>query len=122
MADVEFTTDDCGKANGSAAMASTPLQVGDTVSINGSTDLSSCVTGESDACVYSIELVEGNVYQWAIHVTAQGPEGIGSGSMDLTFVDGTQDSYHLEILSSSKKDHSVEYDSSVPGITSFQWS
>jgi hypothetical protein len=122
MGDIAFSAEGSGTANGRATAVSTPLEVGDTVTIDGSSDLSSCVVGGSNACVFSISLEEGDVYEWAIGIDAQGPEGIGSGSLNLTFVDGTQDAYKIEILSSSRKHHSLEYDSTMPGITQFSWS
>lgn len=122
MGDIEFCAEGFGTANGTATATATPLQVGDTVIIDGSSDLSSCVVGDSNACVFGISLEVGDAYQWAIGIDAQGPEGIGSGSLNLTFVDGTQDAYKIEILSSSRKHHSLEYDSTMPGITKFSWS
>jgi hypothetical protein len=123
MADVPFTTSDCGKANGTASAApSAPLEVGDRVAINGSTDLSPCVIGNSDARVFSIELAKGTFDGFSLTVVAQGPSGILSGSMDLVFIDGTGDQYKLAITSSSRKAHSLGFNSSIPGIVSFMWS
>lgn len=123
MADVPFTTPDCGKANGTASAGpSAPLEVGDRVEINGSTDLSACVIGNSDARVYSIELVKGSVDEFSLSVDAQGPSGFFSGSMNLVFIDGTGDQYSLAITSSSEKTHSLGYNSAIPGIVTFMWS
>ena len=122
MANVPFTTTDCGKTTGEAK-ATVPLSSGDFVEINGSTDLSSCVVGNSEGSVSSIQLTKpaSGIYPYQLAVIATGPSGLLSGSIDLTFTDGTNEDYTLSITDSKKKTHSLGYSSDSPGIVSFKW-
>jgi hypothetical protein len=83
MATAEFTTRDAGKVRGTAVAADGSLFQGERVSINGSTDLSNVIVGNSGARVYSISLdrslIPGVFY--ALSIEGQGPSGLGAGSM-----------------------------------------
>lgn len=115
----EFTTSDCGDTNGTATGL---LPVGSSVSINGSTDLSSCLVGNSEGKVYGIQLVSNaGIYSYQVQVDAQGPSGIFSGSINLAFTDQTGDTYKLAITSSRREQHTVSYNSDRPSIVKITW-
>jgi hypothetical protein len=116
-----FTSSDCGNVNGSAT-SDTGLQPGADASINGNTDLSSCVIGNSEGKVYGIRLVSNaGFYKYRVDVDAQGPSGIGSGSIHLAFTDQTGDTYNLAITSSRREEHTVSYNSDKPSIVKITW-
>ena len=118
----QFTSSDCGSVNG-AATSTTGLQPGAQAAINGNTDLSSCILGNSNGKVYGIRLVyDAGVYDYRVDVDAQGPSGIGSGSIHLKFTDQTQDVYKLKITSSTREEHTVAYNSAKPSIVKIEWS
>lgn len=117
-----FTSNDCGSVNGTA-LSTTGLQPGAEVSINGNTDLSSCVVGNHEGKVYGIRLVSNaGFYKYRVDVDAQGPSGIGSGSIHLAFTDQTGDTYNLAITSSRREEHTVSYNSDKPTIVKITWS
>lgn len=124
MSNVDFTSSNCGSDNGTA-INNSGLQVGDQVEINGATDLSSCIVSNKGGCVYEINLTAnppGSTYAYCVNVLAQGPEGFGSGSLNLAFTDSTSSTYQLNIDSSTEKQHTVQYNSDSPAITEIQWS
>lgn len=103
----------------------TGLRSNDQVSVNGSTDLSRCLVGNDNACVYGINMqTEGGtrVYNYVINVDARGPEGFGSGSLYLAFTDESGDTYTLSIYSSTRSVHTVRYNSDKPAIKRIYWS
>ncbi len=119
-----FTTTNCGSLNGTATGPA--LEPGSGyLAINGSTNLSSCIVGNNGANVVSIEVVINPIpqpiYAYIINVQGQGPAGFGSGHTDLFFTDETGDTYKLKISSSTAQLHTVQYNSSRPGIVSVQW-
>jgi hypothetical protein len=115
----EFTTTDCGDTSGTANGL---LPVGSAVSINGNTDLSSCIIGNSEGKVYGIRLVSNaGIYSYQVQVDAQGPSGIFSGSINLAFTDQTGDTYKLAITSSRREQHTVSYNSDRPSIVKITW-
>lgn len=116
-----WTSSDCGKttgqATGPALLPGTGL-----LAINGNTDLSGCVVGNYGACVYQVYTSQSSTaFGYEIWVQAQGPSGVGSGSIWLTFVDQSGDPYGLRIFDSTKKWHFVRYSSKKPGLTSMNW-
>jgi hypothetical protein len=116
----EFTAT-CGP-NGNATAPPPGLKPGQQVAMNGSTDLCGCMQGNDGACVYSITLEPGaGVYAYVLLVDAQGPKGIGSGSLNLVFVDMTGDHYNLAITSSTRETHTLRYNSSNPDIVEIAW-
>jgi hypothetical protein len=118
-----WTSSDCGKLNGVAS--GPPLQPdGGLLAINGNTDLSSCIVGKSGARVYniSVQRLARGIYSYRILVDAQGPAGIGSGSLYLKFMDESRDDYDLRISSSTRKLHFVRYNSEMPALVSVNWS
>ncbi|MCO6008665.1 DUF4157 domain-containing protein [Actinoallomurus purpureus] len=120
---VAFSTTDAGRVKGKAVARSGSLFPGDTVEINGSTDLSRVIVGNSGARVYSIKLdTTAAYYDYVLEVDAQGPKGIGSGLMYLKFVDEEGDVYTLSIFLSDRKQHVLRYDSTMPGIKEIRWS
>ena len=101
------------------------LQPNDQVSVNGNTDLSSCLIGNDNACVYGINLKTQKgtrTYDYVINVDAKGPEGFGSGSLYLAFTDETGDTYKLSIYSSNRSTHTVRFNSDKPSIRKISWS
>lgn len=122
MANVPFTNSDCGNTSGVTTPLGGALSPGDSVSINGSTDLSTCIVGNSQARVYTIDLInQAGPFDYVLDVLAQGPSGITSGSLYLHFTDQTGDTYKLQIFSSTKEQHTVAYNSDQPGIVKIQW-
>jgi len=122
MANSNFTTSDCGQPSGSATGL---LPLNESVVINGSTDLSGCIVGATSGCVYGVSLGEDlshSLYQYMISVDAAGPEGAASGQIWLSFVDQSGDSYKLSIFSSTRKIHTVSYNSTAPSIVTIDWS
>ena len=103
------------------------LYVGQSLKINGTSDLSDIIKFNNGGCVYSISLIKNPSfslwgYEYEIEVMAQGPSGLGTGSGYLRFTDKTGDTYSLSITDSSKKKHVVDYKSSDPEITRVEWS
>lgn len=90
--------------------------------MNGNTDLSSCVVGNSGAKLFSVKLTkQSGFYDYVITVVAQGPKGAFSGWLNLYFTDRTGDRYALGIWKSEKLQHTVAYNSSDPGIVKIEW-
>ena len=117
---------ECGKpGRNSRAMAKggKAMAMHSDMSINGTTDLSKIVTGNSGACVYGITMTNSTnkLYKYQMLVDAQGPKGMGSGSLHLLFEDETRDGYKLAITSSTRKRHTVNFNSKGPGIVRFDW-
>jgi hypothetical protein len=120
MASYGDFTGNCGE--NSSAKADHPLQPNQTVRLNGNDDLSSCVKGNDDACAYGIELKGSpGIYDYVVELDAQGPSGLGSGSMYYAFKDESGDVYHLSVYSSSRSVHTVRYNSKKPAIVEFKW-
>lgn len=106
----------------SSAISNTGLKPGQQAVINGKTDLSSIVIANDNAKIYSIKLEKiSGVYQYRVVVDGQGPAGLFSGQMYLHFIDQTGDRYNLSLLSSSRKIHTVMYNSSAPAIMKIEW-
>jgi hypothetical protein len=118
-------TSTCGE--NSEATSQQGLKVNEEVEINGSTDLSKCIIGNSGACVYSIVKTgkgPGNEevgYDYLIAVDGKGPKGYGSGSLTLAFHDESPDIYHLTLTSSTRKMHYLRYNSRRPDIKKITW-
>jgi hypothetical protein len=123
MGNVPFTNTNCGETQGASAPVGGALNPGDTVEINGSTDLSSCIVGKSSARVYSVTLTKQApiLYDYVITVVAEGPHGAFSGWLNLYFTDRTGDRYALGIWKSEKLQHTVAFNSSDPGIVKIEW-
>jgi len=122
-----FTSTTCLSPEGGSALGTAPLlpEAG-WLAINGSTDLSGCVTGRFAASVTSVYVTNRpppgfENYAYGVWVYGQGPEGVGSGTLDLTFTDQTGSDYNLRLYSSTPAWHYVDYDSDSPGITEMRW-
>lgn len=99
------------------------LQCNETASIQGNTDLSTCMRANNGAMVYGITLTGSpGVFDFVVNVDAQGPHGFGSGSMYLAFTDESGDTYYLSIYSSTRSVHTVRYNSEKPAIKRIWWS
>jgi len=123
----DFTSDNCGAPNGGEATGTTPLlpEAG-WLAINGSVDLSGCVIGPHGASVTSAYVTNRPPWQYesfayGVWVYGQGPAGIGSGSLELTFTDQTGSDYSVGLYSSTPAWHYVDYNSDSPGIVSMRW-
>ena len=58
------------------------LQPNEQASVNGNTDLNTCLVANGHGCVYSITLTGSpGYYDYVVNVDAQSPSGFGSGSM-----------------------------------------
>lgn len=116
----DFTTTDAGKPSGTAygnLPASPPSQV----RINGTTDLSQIIVGASNACVQTFvyQAFDGIARNSEVYVYGQGPEGMGSGSLKLTFK--TPNGEHdLSLTSSSPGCHNDKFSDGSP-ITQITW-
>ncbi|MCQ4200363.1 hypothetical protein M4J06_003916 [Streptomyces coelicoflavus] len=122
VSDFADFTGQCGENQ--SAKSATGLKVNQKVRINGEEDLSSCVIGNNEACVYGISLsrIAHPIYSYSVNVDAQGPRGLFAGSFYLAFKDQTGDVYHLGIFDSRRNTHTVMYNSSNAPITEFKWS
>lgn len=123
-ATAEFTTIDAGKVTGTARATGGSLFQGESVSVNGSTDLSQVVVGNSGARVYSIRLdrsVLPGVF-YTLFIEGQGPAGLTSGSMYVYIEDegGFIDSKRF--FSSEHHTLTVDYNGFKAGIRRISWS
>jgi hypothetical protein len=105
------------------------LQSNEKVRINGQDDLSKIITGEYNACVYSITLTTpvGTPDKYVLTVDAQGPQGGKPGTMYLEFVDGARDvpaRYYLALSQSARATHTlpVDFQGKKPAIKLIKWS
>lgn len=113
----------CGEASGSTpnSASSTGMEVFQQATINGG-PTSNCVVGNDGAKVYGISLAKtSGVYPYQIQVDCQGPSGIFSGFFHLAFTDASGDTYYLNIYSSTRELHTVDYDSTSPNIVKIWW-
>lgn len=120
-----FTTNDAGKTTGTAfgnmPLGGTNGLLPSQVSINGTTDLSQIILGNNNGCVTSIvyEHFDGIARSSVISVYGQGPKGIGSGSIDMTFVT-SEDTHTLSLTSSSPACHTDKFQD-PNNITKITW-
>jgi len=126
-----YPTTDFTGACGEGSTRGTPMVVASTkglqpneqASVNGNTDLSTCLVGNGHACIYSITMTGSpGIYDYVVNVDAKGPSGFGSGSIYLAFTDESGDTYYLYIYSSTRSVHTVRYNSSKPAIVKIYWS
>lgn len=114
---------EAGKGQVNSVTSDKGLQVNEQASVDGNTDLSTCLVANDDARVYSITLTGSpGIYDYVVNVDAQGPSGFGSGSMYLAFTDESGDTYYLSIYSSHRSVHTVRYNSKQPAIKKISWS
>ncbi|EJL37974.1 hypothetical protein PMI01_00384 [Caulobacter sp. AP07] len=117
-----FTTSDAGQNVGTAvAPSGVTLNVGDQLSINGSTDLSKIIVGNSSALVNAIQLQTGSFTQYELQIQGQGPAGAGSGSLVVTIIDGDGDSHWLKLNSSTNKVHELGFNTANPTVNTISW-
>ena len=110
----------CGE--NSSATSEYGLQVNQQMRLNENSDLSPCVRGNDDACVYGITLTGSpGIYDYVVNVDAQGPSGFLSGAIHLAFKDLSGDVYYLKVYSSHRSVHTVRYNSKDPAIVAFRW-
>ena len=114
-------TGNCGE--NSSAVSTAGLQPNDVVVLNGKTDLSSCMVANDKAAVFGIRLDKvSGIYEYKLSVDARGPKGAFSGSMYLYFTDQSGDRYLLTVFDSTRKTHTLRYNSSAPAIMKIEWS
>lgn len=114
---------DCGEANGKTpnCATSTGMHTFQGASVNGG-PVSNCVIGNNGATVYNIILTETTgFYSYQVSVDGQGPKGAGTGYFHLAFTDESGDTYYLKLFSSSREQHTVDYNSSKPNIVKIWW-
>jgi hypothetical protein len=119
---VNFTTTDAGQTVGTAvAPSGVTLNVGDQLSINGSTDLSKIIVGNSSALVNAIQLQPSSFSQYELQIQGQGPAGAGSGSLVVTIIDGDGNSHWLKLNSSTNKVHELGFNAANPTVNTLSW-
>jgi hypothetical protein len=67
------------------------------------------------------DMKAGTWYDHTITVDGQGPSGFGSGWFNLKFTDQSGDTYSLGLYSSTRKSHTVSFDSKSPYIDKITW-
>lgn len=112
----------CGEASGNPNVAtSTGMQPFQSATVNGG-PVSNCVIGNDGATIYNIWLTKTTgIYTYQLCVDGQGPSGIGSGYIHLAFTDASGDTYYLKLYSSTREQHTVDYNSSAPNIVKIWW-
>lgn len=121
---INFTTNDAGQTVGTAvAPSGVSLQNGDQLSINGSTDLSQIIVGNSSALVNAVAYAgDGNgFFDHNLEIQGQGPAGAGSGSLVVTVIDGAGGSHSLKLNSSTNKTHNLGFNSQDGTINTINW-
>jgi predicted phosphodiesterase len=79
-------TGKCGQNSSAVSVAG--LNPGESVLLNGKSDLSSCMVANDNGAVFGIRLDKiSGIYDYQLSVDAQGPKGAGSGYMYLYFTD-----------------------------------
>lgn len=127
MADVPVTNFTATNGASPATCFPPGLQVGAQVAINGETDLSSIITCENPGqgaggLVNWITLQpHSGIFPYQLQINGQGPAGIESGALELTFTDEDGDTYFIKLSSSSPYTHTLDYSSYAPGIVSIAW-
>ncbi len=124
VATAEFATGDAGKVRGTALATGGSLFQGEAVSINGSTDLSSVIVGNSGARVYGISLdrsiIPGVFY--TLSIDGQGPSGWNSGSMYIYIEDEGGFTEYKQFWSSDHHTLTIDYNGTKAGIKRISWS
>lgn len=113
----------CGEASGDTPNSanSTGMEVYQQATVNGN-PVSNCVIGNDGATVYNITLTQTTgLYTYQVLVDGKGPSGLGSGSFYLAFTDESGDTYYLSIYSSTREQHTVDFNSSAPNIKTIWW-
>jgi hypothetical protein len=117
-------TGNCGEAPGpqpnvaTSASGMAPFQ---SASINGGPP-SNCVVGNNGATVFNITLTKTTgIYTYQVSVDGQGPKGAGTGYFHLAFTDQSGDTYYLKLHSSTREQHTVDYNSKQPNIVKIWW-
>ncbi len=123
-ATAEFATGDAGKTTGSAMATGGSLFQDESVSINGSTDLSKVIVGNSGARVYSMRLerspIPGVFYR--LLIDGQGPAGALSGSMYIYIEDEGRFTEYKTFFSRERHTLTIDYNGKKAGITRISWS
>jgi hypothetical protein len=116
-----FVTNDAGESSGTAT-GDMPLNPPGQVMINGSPDLSDVIMGPNSSCVYTIvyQPYGGPARDSTVNVYGQGPQGIGSGSLYLTFKTKKGRTHDLTISSSSPSCHSDTFQDATD-IVEISW-
>lgn len=115
---------DCGEASGLTphSAQSSGMQPFQQASINGG-PANSCVVGNDGATIYGITLTKtAGIFAYRITVDGQGPSGFLGGFFYLAFTDQSGDTYYLSLYSSTREQHTVDYNSDQPAIVKIWWS
>ncbi len=103
------------------------LDIGQTLCIDGSEDLSSVIMFGKGGCVYGIQLRKpdlnffGGKEPYIIEVVAQGPARDYPDCGKLSLWDGMGQRYDLNIFNELKQTYTVLYESEKPQITKIEW-
>lgn len=119
-----FTTSDAGKVKGTARASAGSLFQDETVSINGSTDLSGVIVGNSGARVHSIRLDRSPIpaVLYRLSIDGQGPSGLASGWMYIYIEDEAGFTEYKGFFSSARQTLTIDYNGSKAGIKRISWS
>jgi hypothetical protein len=122
---VDFTGDhgESSKQGHPYHVTSVGMQVYQSATVNGG-PVSNSIIGNDQATIYGISLTKyaGPIYEYLITVDGKGPKGITGGSFYLAFTDESGDTYYLSLYSSTRKQHTVAYNSEKPNIVKIWWS
>ncbi|WP_380167874.1 DUF4157 domain-containing protein [Jannaschia sp. R86511] len=123
-ATAEFSTGDAGKVQGTARATGGSLFQGEQVAVNGSTDLSGVVVGNSGARVYSIRLDRSALvgFNYTLFIDGQGPTGVGSGSLYLFFEDEGGFVERKQFWLHDRHTLTDDYNGAKAGIRRISWS
>lgn len=124
QATAEFSTSQAGKVTGTALAAGGSLFQGEAVSINGSTDLTKVIVGNSGACVHSISLDRSPIPAvfYRLSISGRGPAGVGSGSMYIYMEDEGGFIDYKQFWSSQDHTLTIDYNGTKAGIRRVSWS
>lgn len=121
----EFTKQD---DNTLIAKNGTSLKLGESVTVNGSTDLSSVLTDKDDSKVFSIKLNKSSdpLYAYVITVDGQGPDAgwdptKAGETLVLKFYNKKEEIDFLTLYDSDRKEHTMRYSSDAPYVTKITW-
>jgi hypothetical protein len=124
QATAPFTTADAGKVTGRALAAAGSLFQGEQVSINGSTNLSAVIVGNSGARVNWIKLdrsaIPGVFY--TLSINGRGPSGLNSGMMYIYIEDEGGFTDYKSFFSSGEHTLTIDYNGTKAGIKRISWS
>lgn len=101
------------------------MAVGQHVMINKTKEIDKYIYRSHEGKVFSIVLMKDGSfgYEYVLCVYAQGPATgwFSDAGLKLYFIDGAGDKYSLDIVSTTKKVHTLRYNSDKPNIKCITW-